>query len=253
MPHATRSSHKLGLVVLGVLALALAASVAGAAVVLNEPFSYPDGPLVGNGTWTAHSGAGNKVIMVSAGKITLEQSGGSGEDVNATYAAQAATARTFSSFDLMVPSGATLGGSDYFAHFRTSSNFNYRTRVYVQSPTGAGNYSIGLSTTSGGATATWPTDLTFDVTYKVVTAYDASTGTSDLWIDPVSEASSSISSADAAAAGEPVDSYAFRQGSSVTAFQVIDNLLIGQSFDDVAGAATPATPTTWGRMKALYR
>ena len=38
---------------------------------LTEPFSYPDGNLVGNGSWTAHSALGLAPIQVNAGKAQL--------------------------------------------------------------------------------------------------------------------------------------------------------------------------------------
>ena len=49
-------------------------------VFTSDNFNYV-GPLTSHG-WTAHSGAGNKVIMADGSMATLEQSAGSAEDVN---------------------------------------------------------------------------------------------------------------------------------------------------------------------------
>lgn len=221
------------------LATAFAAGPVGADVLLHDNFSYANGNLVPNGGWSAHSGGGTKAIQVISGEARVEQSGGSGEDINRLFPAQSTSATTYASFKLRVPSlgpggGATTWGvgDEYFAHFRTAANFNFRARLYASAPTGGGNFSLKISATSSGTSVpvAWPTDLSYDTVYNVVTAYNAATGTASLWVNPASQASPSVSSVHATAIGEPVDSYALRQASLGSSHQVVDDLIVSQSF-----------------------
>src|ERR1035437_3244526 len=59
----------------------LSATLSGAALLLNDTFSYPDGPLVtvSGGLWAHHSGSANEV-MVTSGRVYLDAA--NTEDVN---------------------------------------------------------------------------------------------------------------------------------------------------------------------------
>jgi hypothetical protein len=231
------------------VALALPAN---AAVLLNETFTYPDGALVGNGGWTAHSGAGAKVIMVAGGAVTLQQSTGSGEDVNAPFTQQGAAAITYYSLDVTV-NGTVGTGSEYFSHFRVPATNFFSARVFVGPPLASGNFTFGLRAGSASTTVFWPSDFTYGVKYKVVAFFDASTGNAGLWIDPATQASPSISST-GGVIGDQVGEIALRQAAptGATLTEVIDNILVGQAFSDVAGGATAVEATSWGRVKMLY-
>ncbi|MEP7027526.1 MAG: hypothetical protein ABI960_02920 [Candidatus Eisenbacteria bacterium] len=234
-----------------VVALAFVASTSSAAVLVNEPFTYPDGNLVGNGGWTAHSAAGLMPIQVVSGEAVLDQGSGSREDANVSFSVgQSATAKTYVCFDLTVPPSIT-GSADYFAHFRNSATFVYPARIYVR-PT-ANTWSVALSASSGGATQFWPSELNYNQKYKIVAAYDASTGGVELWVDPVSEASPKISEVVATVAGDAVNTYALRQGGGSGGMQHVDNLRVGQSFAEACDLPVPAGPATWGAIKASYR
>jgi hypothetical protein len=232
-------------------ALVLVVSVLSAAVLLNETFTYPDGNLVGNGGWTAHSAAGSVPVQVVSGQAQLQQGSGSREDVNTPFAQQGAAAKTYASFDLTVPTVMT-GSTDYFAHMMSSSASTlYRTRVYVQP--GANGFRMGLSVTSGGATQIWATDLNYGQTYKIVHSYDAATGTAELWVDPVSEASTKLVDVNALAAGEALGVYALRQGGGSSGIELVDNIKVGQTFSDVNDNPVPATQKSIGQIKSDYR
>ena len=69
-------------------------------VLTSDTFSYT-GALTANG-WAAHSGAGNKVIMADGSVATLDQSGGSGEDVNKSFFPRGATDKIYAGFDVNV-------------------------------------------------------------------------------------------------------------------------------------------------------
>ena len=52
-------------------------------VILSEDFSYPDGSLVGNGTWANHSGTVGD-MLISGGQVLLQPGTGS-EDANIPF------------------------------------------------------------------------------------------------------------------------------------------------------------------------
>ncbi|MCB0034755.1 MAG: hypothetical protein KDE51_12070 [Anaerolineales bacterium] len=196
-----------------------------------EDFVYTNGPLVGQGGWAAHSGAGNKAIQVSSETITLNQGSGSGEDVNLTFPATTASDTTYYGLDLTLPSGQTTNPANglYFIHFNSVNN--HRARVFVVAPTGGGDFGLAISADSSTPSATWASDLDFDTTYRIVASYNAATGESKLWVDPVNEASLHVSHT--GTAGTTFDSLSLRQSTEYTGNQILDNIKVGTTFDDV--------------------
>ncbi|MCH7904721.1 MAG: PEP-CTERM sorting domain-containing protein [Armatimonadetes bacterium] len=208
-----------------------------------DNFNY-NGALTDNG-WTAHSGAGNKVIMANGSFATLEQSGGSGEDVNMSFAPQGATARTFAGFDVNVATADLSildGNGNYFAHFK-DSGFAFRGRTgVVQPPAGRGwGLAINANSSALGSGATWVSDLMFDTWYRVVISWDAGTGEAELWLNPTVESDPSITHT-AASTGDLIEAFALRQSNDYTGFQGIDGVVAGGSFRDVVNPVPePAT------------
>jgi len=238
-------------VVTAFAALVMMVAISSAVPLVNETFTYPNGNLVGNDGWTAHSAPGVVPVQVASGEAILLQGSGSREDVNVPFTgAQPGTAKTYVCFDLIVPPSVT-SGSDYFAHFRNSTTFIFPARIYVK--TTASGWTVGLSASSGGATQTWASDLTYGQRYKIVASYDAAIGGVELWVDPVSEASTKISEVVATVAGDAIDTYALRQGSGVGCTEKVDNLRVGHSFAEACDLPVPANPATWGSIKASYR
>ncbi len=247
---------KATIAVFALTALALAAPAFGAQL-LNDSFSYPDGDVTvaSGGLWVRHSGGDGPYIVSGEMVLDLVNSGGglNDGDVNRAFAARTATDVTYVCFQATVTGNAPSGGGTYIAHFRSSADFIYPGRIYLTSEPALTTFTFGIAATSSGTvTVPWPTALNFGQVYNLVCKYDAATGTSTLWIDPVSEASPSISSTNAVAIGDLIDEYAFRQSSGVD-FVNVDNVTVGETFNDVCGGATPTTTTSWGRMKALYR
>lgn len=234
------------------------ASAASAQVLTSDDFGYT-GALTANG-WTAHSGAGNKVINSNGSFATLEFSSGSGEDINLPFAAQTATDVTYASFTLNVPSGNPVNpdnNGSYFAHFKDVS-FAFRARTGLLSPAASGDFGLGINANSSsiGNGAVWANDLAFDTNYKVVVSWDAATGESKLWVDPTSAASTSISHT-GTAVGDIMEQFALRQSADHTGFINVDDIVVGKSFDDVAGTAGPtqsvpaSSPLTAGILGLL--
>ena len=203
-------------------------------VLTSDTFNYV-GALTNNG-WTAHSGAGNKVIMADGAVATLEQSVGSGEDVNRSFPALGATDKIYAAFDLLVNT-ADLSELDrngnYVAHFK-DAEFGFRGRTgVVQGPGGRGwGLAINADSSALGAGATWPSDLDFDTWYRVVISWDAATGRSELWLNPTFETDPKITHI-GGNTGDLIAGFGLRQSNDYTGFQRIDNVFVGRSFNDV--------------------
>lgn len=231
-------------------ALALSAQGATASLLLQEAFSYPDGNLVGNGTWTAHSGAGAIPVQVTAGQAVVQQGSGTREDVNVSLGGfiLGAGGVVYAAFDVNVTGG---NSAVYFAHFKDDSTSNFNSRVFVVPPTGAGDYTIGLSGSSGTVQATWASDLTFGVTYRVVTSYNFDSGLSQLWVNPVDINSTSISNT--GATSNDISTYALRQATpaSGSSTQTVDNLCVATSFGEALNCEDGGGPVTGACCEGL--
>lgn len=234
---------------LALAALALAAP-AMAATFWTENFGYPDGDLtaVSGGVWVAHSGIASMPVQVVSGQAILAHGAGSREDVNRSFPARAATDKTYACFKVTV-TGTSPVTDVYFAHLKDSGTFNFGGRVFAT--TSGAAFTFGLSASSSTIGATWPATLSFGQQYTVVVMYDAAAGSAQLWVDPASEASASIS-AGGGTAGFLIEAFALRQAGGNTG-QAIDDVVVGETFNDVCGGATPTSATSWGRVKALYR
>ena len=215
-------------------ALAATGALAYGDVLTSDTFSYT-GALTANG-WTAHSGAGNKVIMADGSVATLDQSGGSGEDVNKSFGALGATDKIYAGFDVNV-AAADLSVLDanglYFAHFK-NDEFSFRGRTgVVQGPGGRGwGLAINADSSALGAGATWPSDLMFDTWYRVVTSWNAATGESELWLNPTLETDPKITHT-GGSTGTLIEAFALRQSNDYTGMQMVDNIFVGNTFVDV--------------------
>jgi hypothetical protein len=238
----------------GILAVAVAVTAAYAATLMTDDFTYPDGSLSGQGGWIDHSGTTGQ-MQVFGGEVYVK--GTDSEDVNKSFAAQAIDATTYACFTLRVPpviTGGPVTGSNYFAHLKDTGT-GFRSRVYVRPPASGGDFTIGLSSSSSSRSPLidWPSDLSYDTSYRIVHNYDATTGIATLWIDPVDETSASIVGLNPQA--EPavaVSAYAWRQ-STHDATAIVDKLSAGQAWDEVCNDPVQVDNTTWGSVKGIYR
>ena len=79
-----------------VAALAACPSLAFSALIMSDTFTYPDGNLVGQGGWAIHSGlATDKPIQVTSGVVRVNQSAGSGQDINRPHTGFAASSTSY--------------------------------------------------------------------------------------------------------------------------------------------------------------
>ncbi|MBC8422808.1 hypothetical protein H8E07_01675 [bacterium] len=240
------------------MAFTLIASGASAAILASDDFTYDDGLLVPNGGWTHHSG--NDDLMVVSGEAVVEH-GTPSEDAHIVFT-PTTNATVYFEFDFSVDDlGAPYVGTDneYFAHFMPETGFNYRARMRVNPPTGVGDYTVGISTQASSTTdAVWATDLTFDVDYHVIVAYNQVANTTVLWIDATSYTDASILGADE----DDLDAefsgrFALRQSDSSENETIrVDNLVISDTCEDVFSSDCPTVANesqSWGELKSLYR
>lgn len=210
------------------LALALVAMIATPSfgtLLMNEPFSYPDGNLVPNGGWTNHSGT--TPLGVASGEVAVLQGGGSREDAHRVFGA--ATGTLYSAFDVRVENANDIV---YFAHLMIGATTTFRSRVWVKpDPAGAGDFTFAISDTStAGSEVSWGAGLDFSTTYRVVHSYDLATGATKLWVDQANEAGTSVSAVITTAV-VAVDAFALRQAGG-NSQQYVDNACVATSYNE---------------------
>ncbi|MEP0367728.1 MAG: hypothetical protein ABJN36_13135 [Cyclobacteriaceae bacterium] len=210
---------------------------------VEEPFNYPNGDLAGKGSWVAHLSSGLSSVQVLGGRIVVEHGSGGREDVNIPFTEQT-SGTVYASFDFSVfDLGSPVSGTDseYFVHFNTGSTV-MRARMDVVPPTGAGDYSVGISSTTSTAENVWATDLSFGTFYTAVIAYSIDDGQATLWIDPTKETSTNVKGN--TSSGYRVSAFVFRQSNSSSNERIlIDNLTIGTAFTEVVTVV--AETITW--------
>ncbi len=243
--------------------LAGAAMVTQAGVVLSESFNYPNGNLtaVSGGIWSAHSGAGAQPVQVTNGMARLYEPSSSAEDVNALlagapYLSSDSTIALYSSFKMILSNTLPSVSGTYFAHFRgtnTGAATDFGARLFVQRtntvisaalPDGKFRLAIGngAAATNASVLAQIDMDLDTNVVYNIVTKFVPSTGISTYWINPSVESDTHATASDPGTAARPnpfnVYTYALRQADAGSCYIYIDDLKVGTSFNDVAGANT---------------
>lgn len=218
---------------LTLFALAFAPSTSEAQVLASEDFTYPDDSSLSSQTgWETHSGdAGN--LLVTGGQAVVQHS--SNEDVNFAFSDVSEGILT-ATFDITVNAEEDITGIgdfaddfEYFAHFFAEGTFNFRARVSVVPPAGQGNYTLGISSTSGTEEATLTNAFNFGDTVAVELQLDVTTGIASLTVN------GETITGNAGITGETMNRFALRQSFSTHMETVtVDNLVITAG-DDVGG------------------
>jgi hypothetical protein len=237
----------------GVVAL-LSAAPANSAVLFNEPFTYADGPLAtaSSNVWTEHTAPPVGGQSIVSNQLLIDNSGGG--DYNRPFGSTLNSGTVYAGFDLTVPAAklpTTTGTTGpYFAHFAQaltgdSLTTAFSSRLVLHKGTANGTYGLGLvrnSFSSGTLVPTeWGVDFLPDVKQRVVLAYDLDAKVAKLWVNPATEASTSISNTTGDNLPATLAYFCTRidgNGSAAGA-KLIDNLIVGTTFSDVKGGAHP--------------
>lgn len=254
-------------------------ATANAAALLSEDFSYADGPItsVSGGNWTLHSGtdSGTTALNVTSGAAIINQndSHGSGADANRLFsstidATTDNTTKIYTSYtvnfsSLPSNSGTSTAGS-YFGHLKSSALNEFYSRVGAnQEGAATGTFRIAVSNENWttASTVEFPQDLNLNTTYTVVTMLDLATDQTTLWINPSSEASTSVTATDVISyAAGAINSYALRQGTSGSSPNIgepgilaVDSLRVGTTFAEVVPEPTGLAVLGLGAIGVLSR
>lgn len=245
---------------LSCLVALMAGSAAHATTVLTETFTYPDGDiaLAPGSPWQVHSGTTAANISTNQLRLT----GGNSADVNALLSGGPYLSNSpsvlYSSFKMRVTSQPGMAGT-YFAHFKDTNSgaaTGFGGRLWVSATnaianTGLANnqfrLGIGNGTSVTAASGQINQDLFLNTNYVVVTRFVPNTGVATIWLNPALESDPSVTATDPGTAARPnaidVVSYAFRQNTGIGVI-FVDDLRVGTTFADVAGANNPPSITS---------
>jgi trimeric autotransporter adhesin len=207
-------------------------------ILLADDFGYADGSVVANSAgnvpypWVNNTGS-NGQLQVTSGKLIMVNT--NSEDVYRWFTNTAITStsgqlihtRFVANFSAL-PTANGVG--EYFSHIYAFSGA-YRARlIATTNGAAAGKYRISIAN-GGFVTATFPQDLTLGDSHVIISRYNTGTAESTLWIDPTSEASTSVSATDATTT-TTIYGISFRQQTG-TGSMSIDDLLVGSTFNEV--------------------
>ncbi|MDQ6630519.1 MAG: PEP-CTERM sorting domain-containing protein [Verrucomicrobiota bacterium] len=241
------------------------------APVFTETFSYPDGPLLGQGVppWTITGTNAINPLQVSAGMLSITNTG---QDAFRAFNTPITPVDgTSFYYGLTLNLSAAQATGDYFVHTTPSlgNTSSFYNRLFAQS-SGAG-YVLGYLETSGagGAVTYGTTVLAFGTPYNVTVAYDFVAGplndTARVYVNPTSTNEFAntpyLSDTWTTITAEATNYAAFniRQGSATAAPTLtVDNINVSTVFGDVAQVAPVPEPSTFaliglGSLVVLFR
>ena len=217
--------------------------MSGAALLLNDTFSYPDGSLVtaAGSPWTTYSGTITGQVKVVSGRMFLSKV--NSEDVHAALVGQpyASTsgAILYVSFKINYTNLPSSAGS-YFAEFKDGGT-GFRAKIFAQTAGAAsGAFRIGIANGGSSPAAVFNADLQTNTDYTIVARLAVSNVVSTLWLNPTAETNAGVTATDATSA-LTITSFGFREdGSSGTIGNFfVDDLRVGTTFSDVVTNAPP--------------
>ena len=204
-------------------------------LIYQDDFSYGNGSLIGNGTWSTSSGTPLQLQVTNSSAFLYRTNS---EDVNTGLGfsggspfAPASGVVLYSGFTISLSELPNTSGN-YFAHFKDTGT-GFRARIFVSTGgAAAGHYRIGIANSANSVSSNVANDLATNTTYLVVSRYNVATGESAVWVNPVTVASGG-SVANDVTTTMTVAQYSLRQDTGIGAI-FLDNLKVGTSLADVA-------------------
>ena len=228
------------------------------AQLFSDTFAYANGEIasVSGGAWSV-STAGT-ALNVSNGAAVINQGDlTAGRETVAhsiptpfTTAGNSVAYYGFKAMWTALPSGNT---GSYFTDVSGSTLLYGRVGADVQGAA-AGKFRIAVANANWTAanSVEFPTDLSLNVQYNVVVKYDLATQHTTLWVDPASEASTSVTAIDApAGVQQSIGGINLRQGRSngntaAPGVILIDDLSVATKFTELTVVPEP------GEYAALF-
>ncbi len=243
------------------LAALCLAGPANAQLLLEENFDYSVGSALTANGYTAHSGAGNAPVSVTADNLTfsgypsvtgnaatVNSGSGSREDVNRAFTEQA-SGTVYTAFLARTDASTASGG--YFFHLGPDPvGSTFRGRVYAQAVPGGVQYGVSSSTEAEA----YASDVfALGATALVVLRYDVDSGQASIYTfaagDDYSAEPGAADATGAAASPSSIGTFALRQHGS-TQTVVVDGVRVGTSYSDVVPAASGGGDFTFDQPTA---
>jgi hypothetical protein len=214
-------------------------------VVLADDFTYPDGSVTTNSGfyWNTHSAQTGATGQTQVASEKLFLTSAQSEDIHAfltNYPYDGLSGNVFYARYVVnfsaLPTASGVG--EYFAHFKDFSGGQFRARIFATT-NGAASGKFRLAISNGGfITTVFPEDLSLNTDYVVISRYNTATASeSKLWVNPTSEASTSVTATDLSSVAT-IYSYALRQNTGIGSLSM-DSIKIASTFGDVYLASTP--------------
>lgn len=203
--------------------LLLCVASADAQAILNEPFKYSDGPLVGasGSPWVTTSGTAGQLNVVG-GELFLSDA--DSEDAAAPFSGAVTNGILTATFNFRADTDvSTSGAGDYIGHFlQTGSTTGFARFFVIASPGGpTDDFFIGVSTTSSTPTAQFGGVFTAGVTLSITLTYNFATDLASLSIAGFG----TINATDAVNVAS-IDRFQWREGGGSQGDAFVDTLTV---------------------------
>lgn len=249
--------------------VAILASAAQAQYLLYETFNYGNGDLttVSAGLWNRHSGSGALPVNVVGQRAFIDQNdGAAGRDDDNRLLSSSFNPGTdnsssiFAAFTvnfsaLPFDGGSTFGS--YFAHFNSSTANEFYARVGAnQEGAASGKFRLAVANESWSTADSieFPLDLDLNTDYLVILRLNLATDQSTLWVDPVDQASTSVTAAGSLSYSGVINAFGLRQGTTSLGGPgdlFLDNLRVGTTFNEVLVVPEPGSVILAGAFGGL--
>ena len=222
--------------------LFVTSSLAFSSVLVEEPFNYPDGPLVAvsGGIWKTHSGTSGQV-EASDGRIHLSER--HSEDVSLAFSSgpiALTNALTLYASVRVSFSALPSGAGTYFAHFKdASATTGFRSRIFaLTNGAAAGAFRLGVAAGANAPSTVVEDDLHLNTVYLLVWRMALANNSTTLWLNPRGEEDPANTTSDEATPKAAV-AFAFREAPGIGELD-IDDLRAATRFEDLLAGVAPS-------------